>query len=155
MTIMQRMLAVMQDVGAVRKGEKNAAQGFNFRGIDSVVNAVAPALKKNGVLVVPVLQTVEYAQVEVGKNRTPMLQCRVIVQYVFAAEDGTTLAATVAAEALDSGDKATAKAMSVAKNRPPTPCTPWLNVNVIGVELLVDMKPASANRPPEAVAVQV
>ena len=114
MTIMQRMLAVMQDVGAVRKGEKNAAQGFNFRGIDSVVNAVAPALKKNGVLVVPVLQTVEYAQVEVGKNRTPMLQCRVIVQYVFAAEDGTTLAATVAAEALDSGDKATAKAMSVA-----------------------------------------
>lgn len=43
-----------------------------------------------------------------------MLQCRVIVQYVFAAEDGTTLAATVAAEALDSGDKATAKAMSVA-----------------------------------------
>jgi hypothetical protein len=111
---MQRMLAVMQDVGAVRKGEKNAAQGFSFRGIDSVVNAVAPALKKNGVLVVPVLQTVEYAQVEVGKNRTPMLQCRVIVQYVFAAEDGTTLAATVAAEALDSGDKATAKAMSVA-----------------------------------------
>ena len=114
MTIMQRMLAVMQDVGAVRKGEKNAAQGFNFRGIDSVVNAVAPALKKNGVLVVPALQSVEYAQVEVGKNRTPMLQCRVIVQYVFAAEDGTTLAASVAAEALDSGDKATAKAMSVA-----------------------------------------
>lgn len=114
MTIMQRMLAVMQDVGAVRKGEKNAAQGFNFRGIDSVVNAVAPALKKNGVLVVPALQSVDYSQVEVGKNRTPMLQCRVIVQYVFAAEDGTTLAATVAAEALDSGDKATAKAMSVA-----------------------------------------
>lgn len=114
MTIMERMLAVMQDVGAVRKGEKNAAQGFNFRGIDSVVNAVAPALKKNGVLVVPALQSVDYSQVEVGKNRTPMLQCRVIVQYVFAAEDGTTLAATVAAEALDSGDKATAKAMSVA-----------------------------------------
>ena len=114
MTIMQRMLAVMQDVGAVRKGEKNAAQGFNFRGIDSVVNAVAPALKKNGVLVVPALQSVDYSQVEVGKNRTPMLQCRVVVQYVFAAEDGTTLAATVAAEALDSGDKATAKAMSVA-----------------------------------------
>lgn len=111
---MERMLAVMQDVGAVRKGEKNAAQGFNFRGIDSVVNAVAPALKKNGVLVVPALQSVDYSQVEVGKNRTPMLQCRVIVQYVFAAEDGTTLAATVAAEALDSGDKATAKAMSVA-----------------------------------------
>jgi hypothetical protein len=108
------MLKVMQDVGAVRKGERNASQGFSFRGIDSVVNAVAPALKKHGVLVMPVLQGVEYAQVEVGRNRTAMLQCRVQVQYVFIAEDGSNLAAVVAAEALDSGDKATAKAMSVA-----------------------------------------
>jgi hypothetical protein len=114
MTIQARMMQVMQDVGAVRKGDKNQAQGFSFRGIDAVVNAVAPALKRHGVIVMPHLQSVEYAQVEVGKNRTAMMQCRVVVQYAFIAEDGSNLGATVAAEALDSGDKATAKAMSVA-----------------------------------------
>lgn len=114
MTIQQRMLQVMQEVGAVGKGDRNSSQGFSFRGIDAVVNAVAPALKRAGVLVMPHLQSVDYSQVEVGKNRTAMLQCRVVVQYAFIAEDGSNLAATVAAEALDSGDKATAKAMSVA-----------------------------------------
>ena len=112
--IQERMLQVMQEVGAVRKGDRNSSQGFSFRGIDAVVNAVAPALKRAGVVVMPHLQSVDYAQVEVGKNRTAMLQCRVVVQYAFIAEDGSNLAATVAAEALDSGDKATAKAMSVA-----------------------------------------
>lgn len=112
--IVKALSAVMAEVGAVKKADFNEGQRFNFRGVDAVVNAVAPALKKYGVLVMPSLQSVDYAQVEVGKNRTPMMQCRVVVQYAFIAEDGTNLAATVAAEALDSGDKATAKAMSVA-----------------------------------------
>lgn len=43
----------MKEVGAIAKKDKNQAQGFNFRGIDSVVNAVSPALQKHGVIVVP------------------------------------------------------------------------------------------------------
>jgi len=108
------MSSVMGDVGAVRKNEKNAAQGFNFRGIDSVVNAVSPALRKHGVIVFPSLVSCEQTTVEVGARNTKMGHCRVVVTYTFAAPDGSTVAATVAAESMDSGDKATAKAMSVA-----------------------------------------
>jgi hypothetical protein len=114
MEIIKRLSAVMEAVGNVSKGERNQAQGFNFRGIDAVVNAVSPALRKNGVVVVPRLIHSEYATVTVGKNQTQMGHARVQVEYAFYAEDGSSISAIVAAESMDSGDKATAKAMSVA-----------------------------------------
>ena len=68
----EALAAVMADVKAVGKSERNAAQGFNFRGIDGVLNAVGPALRKHGVVVAPTVLDVKHGQVEVGKNRTPM-----------------------------------------------------------------------------------
>jgi hypothetical protein len=112
--IHERLLAVMNDVQAVGKNDRNAQQGFNFRGIDAVINAVGPAFRKHGVLVVPAVQAVEHSQVEVGKNRTPMGHVRLEVAFEFLASDGSRVEAVVPAEAMDSGDKATAKAMSVA-----------------------------------------
>lgn len=112
--IIELLAKVMDDVGAVRKSEKNQQQNFNFRGIDAVVNAVSPALRKHGVVVTPEVQSIEYNTVEVGKNRTMMGHARVTVTYKFYAPDGSYLPATVCAESMDSGDKATAKAMSVA-----------------------------------------
>jgi len=112
--IIELLSRVMEDVGAVRKGERNQAQNFNFRGIDAVVNAVSPALRKHGVVVTPEIVSNDYTTVEVGKNRTSMGHCRVTVTYKFWAPDGSYIPATVSAESMDSGDKATAKAMSVA-----------------------------------------
>jgi hypothetical protein len=112
--IHERLLAVMNDVQAVGKNDRNNQQGFNFRGIDAVINAVGPAFRKHGVFVVPSVQASEYSQVEVGKNRTPMGHCRLEVAFAFIAPDGSLVEAVVPAEAMDSGDKATAKAMSVA-----------------------------------------
>lgn len=112
--IYELLSKVMGEVGAVRKDDKNQQQNFKFRGIDAVVNAVSPALRKHGVIVYPSLEKIEYNTVEVGKNHTQMGHVRVIVSYCFAASDGSQLLTTVAAEAMDSGDKATAKAMSVA-----------------------------------------
>jgi hypothetical protein len=112
--IVQALSAIMAEVGAVRKGDYNQGQRFNFRGIDAVVNAVSPALRRHGVVVTPDVQSFDYGTVEIGKNRTPMGHVRVIVKYTFTAGDGSSLTATVPGEAMDSGDKATAKAMSVA-----------------------------------------
>ena len=105
---------VMADVQTVRKSEKNTQQNFNFRGIDAVMNAVGPALRKHGVIVLPHVQRVEYRDVEAGRNKTPMRECHVTITYRFHGPDGSHLDATVSGEALDSGDKATAKAHSVA-----------------------------------------
>ena len=112
--VYKALSAVMADVGAVKKGDFNEGQRFNFRGIDSVVNAVSPALRKHGVIVTPTVQSVDYSTVEVGRNRTPMGHVRVVVEYTFTHDSGGAITATVPGEAMDSGDKATAKAMSVA-----------------------------------------
>lgn len=105
---------IKEAVGAVGKDDRNASQGFNFRGVDAVVNAVAPHLIEAGVSVLPNVRTYDYGSVEVGKSRTPMGHARVVVEYTFVGPDGDTLVCSAPGEAMDSGDKATAKAMSVA-----------------------------------------
>lgn len=114
MEIIQLLSKCMEDAGAVRKTERNTHQNFNFRGIDSVVNAVSPALRKHGVVVIPQINECIYETVTIGQNRTQMGHVRVNVTYTFHAPDGSNVSATVSAESMDSGDKATAKAMSVA-----------------------------------------
>lgn len=108
------LTAVMKDVGAVKKGDRNTAQNYSFRGVDAVVNAVYPALVEHGVSVMPNVRSFEYGTVETGQRRTPMGHARVVVEYTFTASDGSAVTASAAGEAFDSGDKATPKAMSVA-----------------------------------------
>jgi hypothetical protein len=112
--IFKALALVMADVGAVRKAEFNSHQKFSFRGIDAVINAVSPAFRNHGVFCIPKVISSEYESVQVGQNRTVMGHARVMVRYTFHASDGSSVAATVTAESMDSGDKATAKAMSVA-----------------------------------------
>ena len=113
-TVVQALSAVMEDVQAVRKGDRNQSQGFNFRGIDAVVNAVGPALRRHGVVIVPAVEEAKYQEVEVGQKRTLQRECTLRVRFIVHGPAGDTIEGVVCAEALDSGDKATAKAHSVA-----------------------------------------
>lgn len=116
-TVVQALSAVMADVREVRKDQRNTAPGqggYAFRGIDAVMNAVGPALRVHGVVVMPRVIACEQSSIEVGQNRTRMGHVRVEVEYTAHGPAGDTLAGTVVAEAMDSGDKATSKAMSVA-----------------------------------------
>lgn len=105
---------VMADVGAVRKDQKNQAQGFKFRGIDDVVNAVYPALVKHGLVIFPSVLEHDYETVTVGAKGTQMGRVSMLVAYRIFAPDGSSVSGEVRAEAMDTGDKATAKCMSVA-----------------------------------------
>lgn len=115
-SIAAALSAVMADVQAVRKGSRNEQQGFNFRGIDAVVNAVGPALRAHGVVVLPELVDLRQGTVEVGSGdrRRPIAHVVVQVRYRFVGPAGDELATLVPGEAMDSGDKAIPKAMSVA-----------------------------------------
>lgn len=113
-TIQSALASVMEDVQAVAKKDRNSSQGFNFRGIDAVVNAVAPALRKHKVVVVPTVENFQYDTVEIGKNRTSMGHVVLMVRYRFWGQAGDFIEAVVVGEAMDSGDKAMSKAMSVA-----------------------------------------
>lgn len=107
------LAAVMQDCREVAKRDANTEQRYYFRGVDAVVNAVGPILRKHAVVVVPELVHVEYAE-RTAKSGNLGTVCRGVVAYRFVAQDGSHLTTTVAAEAMDWSDKATAKMMSVA-----------------------------------------
>lgn len=113
MDIYKSISAAMQDIGAVGKNSKNAQQGFMFRGIDAVMNAINPALVKNKIFIVPEIleQTREERTTEKGKTLIYSI-CK--IKFTFYAEDGSSISATVIGEGMDSGDKATNKAMSIA-----------------------------------------
>jgi hypothetical protein len=113
-TIFELFGEVKRAVGPVGKDSRNKQQGFNFRGVDAVVNATADALDRHGVIIIPMLESVDYSTEEVGGNRTPMAVTRVKVCYRFTGPRGDHFDVIVPGEAMDSGDKGTAKAMSVA-----------------------------------------
>jgi len=104
---------VMKEIGAIGKTSKNTQQGFMFRGIDAVMNAINPALIKNGIFIVPEIleQVREERQTKSGNNLIYSV-CK--IKYTFYAQDGSNVEAIVIGEGMDSGDKATNKAMSIA-----------------------------------------
>lgn len=112
-TAAEVIAAVMADVQGLAKRDLNKQQGFNFRGIDAVMNAVGPALRKHGGFIAPSLDSVQYDTLP-SKSGGTLNIARVIVTYAVHGQVGAPIFASVAAEAFDSGDKATAKAMSVA-----------------------------------------
>lgn len=115
--IYKKMVDVMRDVGPVSKDQKNTAQGYKFRGIDQFVNALHPALIKNGVfLTVEVLERTEQLKDVERSNGKRGVDKHVAlkVKYSFHAEDGSSVSSTLVSEALDSSDKSTNKALSAA-----------------------------------------
>ena len=45
----------MGEIGAIGKNSKNIQQGFMYRGIDAIYNALQPVMVKCGIFVVPVI----------------------------------------------------------------------------------------------------
>lgn len=113
-TVIEALTHVMDDVRAVAKNDRNDAQRFYFRGIDSVMNAVGPSFRKHGVVAVP--EVIERTYIDrPGANGRVSIEVRAVVAYHFHVRDSEdVLTTTVIAEARDYADKATAKVMSVA-----------------------------------------
>jgi hypothetical protein len=112
-TVVQALARVMADVQSVKKTGHNAHDNYNFRGIDQVVNAVGPVLREHGVVTLPLLQDITYRDTQTSTGKATR-EVNVKVTYRFVGPAGDHLDVTVPGEALDRGDKGTAKAMSVA-----------------------------------------
>jgi hypothetical protein len=108
-----QLAKAMGAVGAVSKGRKNQQQGYAFRGIDDVMAHVQPVLAEFGV--VCVARVIERErETGVTKSGGSMHSVRLLVEHTFYAEDGSSVVCTTLGEAMDSGDKASNKAMSAA-----------------------------------------
>ena len=98
--IYQAITNVMKDIGAVSKDSTNGVDGYRYRGIDAVMNALSPALIKNGVVVIP--QVLEMKREErVKKDGGGLLYSVVKVKYTFYAEDGSFVDTVVIGEGMD------------------------------------------------------
>jgi hypothetical protein len=104
---------VMAEIGAISKEKKNLQQGFMYRGIDDVMNALQPALVKHKVFIAPEVLS-EQREERTTQKGGVMFSVRLEISYKFYATDGSFVETKVIGEAMDSGDKATNKAMSIA-----------------------------------------
>ena len=108
-----KMIAIMNDIGAIGKDSKNQAQGYKFRGIDTVYNELHGIMAKHGVYSVP--EVIEQSHSERKSSKGAILICCVAtIKYMFYAQDGSSVCAVVIGEGMDSGDKASNKDMAVA-----------------------------------------
>ena len=110
--IYKKIIEVMADINAIGKDRRNQQQGFQFRGIDDVMNELHGSLAKCGVFVLPnVLEETRTT----GKTARggDMFYTRLKIKFGFYAEDGSHVDAVVIGEAMDTGDKASNKALSI------------------------------------------
>lgn len=111
---------VMADVRAIAKGGKgNEYTGpgsYSFRGAERTINAFGPVLRRHGVLVLPVKVEPSYRDTRTSQNK-PTKETTVVVSWMVIGPEGDQLPMLLqsAGEALDSSDKGTAKAQTVAQ----------------------------------------
>ena len=109
----------MREIRAVGKDSVNQTQGFKYRGIDAVMNALNPVMSKLGLFIVPeVLEQTreerESVKVYNGKETKTLLKYSILkIKYTLFAPDGSNVSCVVIGEGMDSGDKASNKAMAV------------------------------------------
>ena len=110
--IFKQICSVMQEINAIGKDRCNQTQNFKYRGIDDVMNELHSVLAKCGVFVVP--QVLDEARTT-GKTKSggDMFYTRLKIKFTFYAEDGSYIESIVIGEAMDTGDKASNKALSV------------------------------------------
>ena len=111
--IYQAIATAMSEIEPIAKAERNKEQNFQYRGIDQVMNSLSPILVKNKIFIYP--EVVDVIRSERTTQRGGTLLYSVLkIKYHFAHEDGSELCCVVVGEGMDSGDKASNKAMAIA-----------------------------------------
>lgn len=115
MDIYQSIAAIQADVDFIGKEKRVQSGGsYNYRGVDQVLNTLHPLFSKHKVFAVPEVLEILSREERDTKNGWRMLYQVAKIKYTFYAEDGSSVSAVVLGEAMDSGDKASNKCMSVA-----------------------------------------
>jgi len=114
--VVRAILAVMKQLGTegIDKTRRNKEQGFNFRGIEDVMNALTPLLVENNLVIIPRFKT--HTSVERESKKGGYINDVVMSgEFDFmSAIDGSMVTAQTYGQGMDSADKATNKAMSGA-----------------------------------------
>lgn len=116
MKVYQSINAVQKALSKVgiAKDSRNQAQNFMFRGIDAVYNTLSPLLAEHGLCILPRV-IARVCEERINAKGTALFYVTVEAEFdLVSAEDGSKHTIKTFGEAMDSGDKATNKAMSAA-----------------------------------------
>lgn len=98
----------------ISKDHKNQQQNYAFRGIDDVYNALSPLLSEVGLCIMPCVLEREVVERQT-KAGSALFYVTVKVRFDFiSSQDNSKHEVVMYGEAMDSGDKATNKALSAA-----------------------------------------
>lgn len=114
--VYQLIAGVSADIArqGISKDRNNAAQGYKFRGIDDVYNALSPIMSMHGLVILPRIVKREVSERANAKGNV-LFYVTVEAEFDFvSSHDGSKHTVKTYGEAMDSGDKATNKAMSAA-----------------------------------------
>lgn len=113
--IYSAMAACMEEIDAIAKGKetKDGPAKFNYRGIDDVYNMIHPVLSRHKVFMTS--EIIEKTRQERTNQRGTVLAFTTLrMRFTFWTVDGSSVSTTVEGEGMDSGDKSSNKAMSIA-----------------------------------------
>ncbi len=108
--------AVMAELAkeGIAKDRSNSQQGYKFRGIDDMYNALSPVLSRHNLCMLPRILTREVTERQTQKGNA-LFYVTVEAEFdLISSEDGSKHTVRTFGEAMDSADKATNKAMSAA-----------------------------------------
>lgn len=109
----QMVTAAFAEKG-ISKSHKNEQQGFAFRGIDDVLNRMSKELVEANIVIIPRVISRDVSE-RVNSRGNPLFYVVLTVEYkIMSTLDGSSVTCVTVGEAMDSGDKATNKALSIA-----------------------------------------
>lgn len=108
-------LRVRREIRTISKGSEYNERGtrYNYRAADTVVQYFGPVTIKHGVNVLPYKTETTYGSKQT-KSGSTMRECSVTVTWHIIGPKGDVLVTQTAGEALDTSDKSTTKAQTVA-----------------------------------------
>ncbi len=113
--IHEAITGAMLDIAktGIAKLGRNKDQGYNFRGIEAAMNEMSPILIKHRITISPSYSELTVQERE-SKSGGKLRFVTVKGSFKFEAPDGSFLTGEAYGEGMDSSDKATSKAQSVA-----------------------------------------
>jgi hypothetical protein len=114
MLIYKKMALILKDIEPIKKEKTNSqGAGFKYRGIDDVLNALHDSFAKNEVFITT--EVISRTETErQSKSGGVLFYVTSRIKFNFFTIDGSSVFSIVDGTAMDSGDKADNKCLSIA-----------------------------------------
>lgn len=106
-------IAVMREIRAIAKTKQNKDQGYVFRGIDDMYNAIHPLFQKHGIFITAKILNTQREDRKTARGNQ-MIYSIIDFEFSFCAEDGSCMTTQARGEGADTSDKSSNKAASMA-----------------------------------------